>query len=77
LLQQWREDLLHRTAGSVVAIFQGDYQLLALIEERLPSGQSLDYWRSLAERCRAQRADGVWVPRHLEKAHREAMRKGH
>ena len=31
------------------APFQDDYQLLALLEERLPSGQSADHWRSLAE----------------------------
>jgi hypothetical protein len=54
LLQEWREDLLRRTAGRVYAPFAGDYQLLALLEERLPSGQSADQWRSLAERCRPQ-----------------------
>ena len=37
LFEEWREDLLHRTAGRVSAPFQNDYQLLALLEERLPS----------------------------------------
>jgi len=32
-LQEWREDLLSGTAGRVGAPFQGDYQLLALLEE--------------------------------------------
>jgi hypothetical protein len=53
LLQEWREDLLARTAGRVAAPFHHDYQLLALMEERLPSGQSPDHWRCLAERCAA------------------------
>lgn len=53
LLQEWREDLLLRTAGRVAAPFHHDYQLLALIEELLPSGQSPDHWRCLAERCAA------------------------
>ena len=66
LLQQWREDLLQRTNGRVAAPFQNDYQLLALLEERLPSGQSADHWRSLAERCRAQ-SSSEYVPRHLLK----------
>jgi hypothetical protein len=73
LLQEWREDLLRRTAGRVVAPFQGDYQLLALIEERLPSGQSADHWRSLAERCRAQNPAEQYVPRHLLKARRSVL----
>jgi len=73
LLQQWREDLLHRTAGWVIAPFQNDYQLLALLEERLPSGQSADHWRSLAERCRAQSPAARDVPRHLEKATRAVI----
>ena len=73
LLQQWREDLLHRTAGRVIAPFQNDYQLLALLEERLPSGQSADHWRSLAERCRAQSPAARDVPRHLEKATRAVI----
>jgi hypothetical protein len=67
LLQEWREDLLRRTAGRVVAAFQGDYQLLALIEERLPSGQSADQWRSLAERCRAENPAPHAAPRYVEK----------
>jgi hypothetical protein len=70
LLQAWREDLVRRTAGRVVAPFQNDYQLLALIEQRLPSGQSADHWRSLAERCRAQSPSERGVPRHLLKATR-------
>ena len=53
LLQEWREDLLLRTAGRVAAPFHNDYQLLALIEEMLPSGQAPDHWRYLAERCAA------------------------
>jgi hypothetical protein len=73
LLQEWREDLLRRTAGRVVAGFQDDYQLLALIEERLPSGQSADQWRSLAARCRAQNPAVHGVPRHLEKAKRAVI----
>jgi len=68
LLQEWREDLLHRTGGRVHVGFQSDYQLLALLEERLPSGQSADHWRSLAERCRAQSPAARDVPRHLEQA---------
>ena len=72
LLQQWREDLLHRTNGRVAAPFQNDYQLLALLEERLPSGQSADHWRSLAERCRAQ-SPSEYVPRHLLKATRAVV----
>jgi len=73
LLWEWREDLLRRTAGRVVAPFQGDYQLLALIEERIPSGQSADNWRSLAERCRAQSPSERDVPRHLLKATRAVI----
>jgi hypothetical protein len=72
-LQEWREDLLHRTAGRVYAPFQNDYQLLALLEERLPSGQSADHWRSLAERCRAEDPAARGVPRHLEKATRAVI----
>ena len=68
LLEQWREDLLHRTAGSIVVSFQGDYQLLALLEEALPSGHSADHWRSLAESCRAQRPSARYIPHHLQKA---------
>jgi hypothetical protein len=70
LLQKWREDLLRRTAGRVYAPFQGDYQLLALLEERLPSGQSADHWRSLAERCRAQSPAARDVPLRFQKAAR-------
>jgi hypothetical protein len=73
LLQEWREDLLRRTAGRVYAPFQNDYQLLALLEEELPSGQSADHWRSLAERCRAQSPSAHDVPRHLEKAARAVI----
>ena len=53
LLQEWREDLLLRTAGRVAAPFRNDYQLLSLIEELLPSGESPDHWRCLADRCAA------------------------
>ena len=35
----------------------------ALLEERLPSGQSADHWRSLAERCRAESPAARNVPR--------------
>jgi hypothetical protein len=73
LLRKWREDLVRRTAGRVVAPFQGDYRLLALIEERIPSGQSADHWRSLAERCRAQSPSERDVPRHLVKATRAVI----
>lgn len=73
LLQEWREDLLQRTAGRVYAPFQGDYQLLALLEERSPSGQSPVHWRSLAERCRAENPAARDVPRHLEKATRAVI----
>jgi hypothetical protein len=72
LLQQWREDLLRRTEGRVAAPFRNDYQLLALLEEQLPSGQSADHWRSLAERCGAQRPS-EYVPKHLLKATRAVM----
>jgi hypothetical protein len=73
LLEEWREDLLHRTAGRVYAPFQNDYQLLALLEERLPSGQSADHWRSLAESCRAQRPFARYVPHHLKEAVRSVV----
>jgi hypothetical protein len=73
LLQEWREDLLRRTAGNVLASFQGDYQLLALIEERIPSGQSAGHWRALAKRCRAQSPSERGVPRHLVKATRAVL----
>ena len=73
LLREWREDLLNRTGCLVIAPFQGDYQLLALLEERLPSGQSADHWRSLAERCRAQNPSERYVPQHLLKATRSVI----
>jgi hypothetical protein len=73
LLQQWRADLLRRTAGSIVVSFQGDYQLLALLEEALPSGHSADQWRSLAESCRAQRPSARHIPRHLQEAVRSVV----
>jgi hypothetical protein len=73
LLEEWREDLLHRTAGRVYAPFQNDYQLLALLEDRLPSGQSADHWRSLAERCRSESPAARGVPSHLEKATRAVL----
>lgn len=73
LLQEWKEDLLLRTAGRVYAPFHNDYQLLALLEERLPSGQSAEHWRSLAERCRTQSPAAHDVPRHLEKATRAVV----
>jgi hypothetical protein len=68
LLRKWQEDLVRRTAARVVPSFQGDYQLLALIEELIPSGQSPDHWRSLAEHCRAQNPAQREIPRHLRKA---------
>jgi hypothetical protein len=73
LLEEWREDLLHRTEGRVFAIFQNDYQLLALLEEQMPSGQSADHWRSLAERCRSESPAAHDAPRHLEKATRAVL----
>jgi hypothetical protein len=74
LLQEWSDDLISRTAGRVSAPFETDYQLLALLEEQLSSGQSADHWRSLAERCRAQNpARAGEVPRHLEKATRAVI----
>jgi hypothetical protein len=72
LLQQWREDLLRRTEGRVAAPFRNDYQLLALVEEQMPSGQPADHWRELAERCGAQRPS-EYVPNHLLKATRGVM----
>ena len=68
LLQQWRNDLLLRTAGRVVPPFQGDYELLGVIEERLPSGESADHWRSLADRCRDLSPGAREIPRHLQNA---------
>ena len=70
LLQKWRDDLLLRTAGRIAAPFQGDYELLAVIEERLPSGESADHWRSLADRCRGLSPGNHEVPRHLQAATR-------
>ena len=67
LLQEWREDLLRRTAGLIYPSFQGDYQLLALLEEQLPSGQLAGHWRLLAERCRAEDPVMRGIPRHLQK----------
>ena len=67
LLQEWREDLLRRTAGLIYPSFQGDYQLLALLEEQLPSGQLADHWRLLAERCRAEDPVMRGIPRHMLK----------
>jgi hypothetical protein len=43
---------LRRADDRIDENLQDDYELLALIEERLPSGQSPDHWRLLAERCR-------------------------
>jgi hypothetical protein len=68
LLQQWRADLLLRTAGHIAVPFQGDYQLLAVLEAVLPSGHSADQWRSMAESCRVQRPSTRYIPRHLQKA---------
>ena len=67
LLQEWREDLLRRTAGRIYPSFQGDYQLLALLEEQLPSGELAGHWRLLAERCRAEDPVMRDIPRHLQK----------
>ncbi|HJW38130.1 MAG TPA: hypothetical protein VJ420_05905 [Candidatus Udaeobacter sp.] len=65
LLQRWREDLLYRTADRIDQNFQGDYQLLALIDERLPSDQSPDHWRLLAERCFDQTLTRRYMPPQL------------
>jgi hypothetical protein len=74
LLQEWSDDLIGRTGGRVSPPFETDYQLLALLEEQLSSGQSADHWRSLAESCRAQNpARAGEVPRHLEKATRAML----
>ena len=74
LLQEWREDLLRRTAGRIYPSFQGDYQLLALLEEQLPSGQLADHWRVLAERCRAEDPVMRGIPPHmLKQAHSVAF----
>jgi len=74
LLQEWRDDLISRTAGQISAPLETDYQLLAILEEQLSSGESADRWRSLAERCRAQNpARAGEVPHHLEKATRAVI----
>jgi uncharacterized membrane protein len=67
LLEQRRENWLRRTEGRVAPPCQNDYQLLALLEESLPSGHSADHWRSLAERCSAQPLS-EYVPQHALKA---------
>jgi len=67
LLQEWREDLLRRTAGRMYPSLQGDYQLLALLEQQLPSGESADHWRLLAERCRDEDPVMQGIPPHLKK----------
>ena len=67
LLQEWREDLLRRTAGRIYPSFQNDYQLLGLLEEQLPSGQLADHWRLLAERCRAEDPVMRGIPPHMLK----------
>ena len=67
LLQEWREDLLRRTAARIYPSFQNDYQLLELLEEQLPSGQLADHWRLLAERCRAEDPVMRGIPRHMLK----------
>jgi hypothetical protein len=67
LLQEWREDLLGRTAGRIYPSFQNDYQILALLEEQLPSGQLADHWRLLAERCRAEDPVMRGIPPHMLK----------
>ncbi len=67
LLQEWREDLLRRTEGRIYPSFQGDYRLLALLEEQLPSGESADHWCLLAERCRDEDPVMQGIPPHLQK----------
>lgn len=73
LLQEWREDLLSRTADRVFFPLEGDYQLLALLEEQLLSGQSADHWRSLAERCHDQSPAARELPRRLENTARAVI----
>lgn len=74
LLQEWREDLLRRTAGRIYPSLQGDYQLLALLEKELPSGQPPDEWRLLAERCRDEDPVMRGIPPHmLKQAHSVAF----
>ena len=67
LLQEWREDLLRRTAGRIYPSFQGDYRILELLEEELPSGQVADHWRLLAERCRTEDPVMLGIPPHMQK----------
>ena len=67
LLQEWRKDLLRRTAGRTYPSLQGDYEVLALLEKELPSGQSADHWRLLAERCRTEDPVMRGIPRHMQK----------
>jgi hypothetical protein len=74
LLQEWREDLLRRTAGHIYPSFQNDYQLLELLEKELPSGQLPDHWRLLAERCRDEDPVMRGIPPHmLKQAHSVAF----
>jgi hypothetical protein len=67
LLQRWREDLLSRTAGRIAPGLQDDYEVIALLEERLHSSQSAEHWRLLAARCREQTEVAREVPRQLLK----------
>ena len=67
LLQAWREDLLHRTAGRIYPSLQGDYQLLELLEKELSPGQLADHWRLLAERCRVEDPVMRGIPPHMLK----------
>ena len=67
LLQEWREDVLRRTAGHIYPSFQNDYQLLELLEKELPSGQSADHWRLLAQRCRDEDPVMRGIPPHMLK----------
>ena len=74
LLQEWREDLLRRTAGRIYPSFQGDYQLLELLEKELSPGQLADHWRLLAERCRDEDPVMRGIPPHmLKQAHSVAF----
>jgi hypothetical protein len=67
LLEQWRESWLRRSEGRLAPPCQNDYQLLALLEESLPSGGYADHWRSLAESCGVQPLS-EYVPQHELKA---------
>ena len=67
LLQEWREDLLRRMAGHIYPSFQNDYQLLELLGKELPSGQSADHWRLVAQRCRDEDPAMRGIPRHMLK----------